>query len=152
MLASFDLSISSACCPQYIWLTPVFPIFLVDSELLRVQVSLWSSDSCFLWTWESGYVRGFGSQASTENLRYWYNHAPVVLGFWNLKKLCLLQCLELVSPLRTLGLSGVFKNQGVPVAIRRNLINCADRADSSLCSCCHRPITIGLEQMLCSNH
>ena len=66
--------------------------------------------------------------------------------------MCLLQYLELVSPMRTVGLSGVFKNQGVPVAIRRNLTSWAGTADSSLCSCCHRPIMIGLEQMLFSTH
>jgi hypothetical protein len=43
-LASWHLIISSACCPQYIWLEPVLSIIPVDSGLLRVQISLWSFD------------------------------------------------------------------------------------------------------------
>lgn len=46
MLASCHLIISSATCPWYIWLKPVLPVILDVSELLRVQLSLWSWDLC----------------------------------------------------------------------------------------------------------
>ena len=45
MLASHHLVISTATCPHYIWLDPVLPLILVVSELLRVQLLLWSCDS-----------------------------------------------------------------------------------------------------------
>ena len=50
MLASCHLIISSATYPCYIWLEPVLPVILVVSELLRVQISLWSCDSVILWS------------------------------------------------------------------------------------------------------
>lgn len=53
MLVSCHLIISSACCPQYIWLEPVLPIIPGDSGLFRVQLSLWSCVSRLLWIWGS---------------------------------------------------------------------------------------------------
>jgi hypothetical protein len=44
MLASCHLIISSATCSCYIWLEPVLSVILVVSELLSVQLSLWSCD------------------------------------------------------------------------------------------------------------
>jgi hypothetical protein len=61
-LVSWHLIISYACCPQYIWLEPVCPIIPVDSELLRVQLSLWFCDPVNLrfWvcqsSWESSFL------------------------------------------------------------------------------------------------
>jgi hypothetical protein len=80
MLASCHLIISSAYCLQYIWLDPVLPVILVDSGLLRVQLSLWSRDSGILWTWDSWCVRVLGSQASSKTLRYRCDH---LLGCWD---------------------------------------------------------------------
>ena len=137
--------------PSIIWLEPVFPLIPVESELLRVQLSLWSCDSGILWCWDSGCVRVLGSQASSETLRSWCDQAPVILGSWNPKILGMLQRLEVMSPLWTVGLSVVFKtkvyqhrSEGTQAASQAELL-CP-------CSCCHRPITIGLEQMLCSTH
>jgi hypothetical protein len=75
--------ISSACWSQYIWLETVFSVILFDSDLLRVQLSLWSCESVILWTWDSGCVRVLGSQASSETLRSWCDHAPGIMGFWD---------------------------------------------------------------------
>ena len=62
-----------------------------------------------------------------------------------------LQRLEMESPLGTMGLSGVFetklyqhKSEGTRATGQAGLL-CP-------CSCCHRPVTIGLEQILCSTH
>jgi hypothetical protein len=149
MLASCHLIISSACCPQYIQLEPVLPRIPVYSGLLRVQLSLWFCDSRFLCTWDSGYVRVLGSQVSSETLRSWCDQGPVILGSWNPKILGMLYCLEVVYPLRTGGLSGVFEtkvyqywSRGTQTAGQAWLL-CP-------CSCCHRPVTIGFEPMLCS--
>jgi hypothetical protein len=43
-LAFHHLIISSVPCLLYIWLEPVLPLILVESEFLRVQLSLWSCD------------------------------------------------------------------------------------------------------------
>jgi hypothetical protein len=66
---------------------------------------------------------------------------PMILGA--------LQCLEVVSPLRTVELSGLFETnvnqywlEGTRVSGQAGL--------PCPCSCCHRPVTLGLEQMLCS--
>jgi hypothetical protein len=110
-LASCHLIILSAYCPQYIWLESVLPIIPVDSGPLRVQFSLWSFDCRLMWTWDSGCVIILGSQASSENLSSRCDQAPVILRPWNPKILGVLQCLEVVSPLRTMGLSGMFKTK-----------------------------------------
>jgi hypothetical protein len=149
MLASCHLIISSACCPQYIWLEPVLPIIPVDSGLLRFQLSLWSFDCSLLWTWDSAWIRLFGSQAPSKTLKSWCNQVPVMLGSCYSKILGVLQCLEVVSPLKTMELSVLFKtklyqyqSEGTWASGQAELL-CP-------CSCCYRPITIGLEQMLCS--
>jgi hypothetical protein len=54
---SHHLIFSSATCPHYIWLEPDLPVILVVSELLRVQLSLWSYDSRILWSWDPGCIR-----------------------------------------------------------------------------------------------
>jgi hypothetical protein len=140
-----------SCCPQYIWLEPVLPIIPVDSGLLRVQLSRWSCDSGRLWTWDSGWVRVLGSQAFCETLRSWCDQAPVILGSWNPKILGVLQCLEVVSPLGTVVLSGVFQTK----VYHHRSEETGTSGQAGLlcpCSCCHRPVTIGLEQMLSSSH
>ena len=80
MLASCHLIISSACCPQYIWLEYVLPIIPVDSGLLRVQLSLWSFACGLLWTWDSGCVRVLGSQVP---LRPWNTGVTQLLLSWD---------------------------------------------------------------------
>jgi hypothetical protein len=80
MLASCHLNISSACCPQYIWLEPILPIIPVDSGLLRFQLSLWSFDCGLLCTRNSACVSVLSSQASSKTLKScWY---PVILRSW----------------------------------------------------------------------
>jgi hypothetical protein len=79
MLASWHLIISTAPCPRYIWLEPVFPVLLVESELLRVWLSLGSYNSGILWSWDSGYVRFPGSQSASETLRSWCDQASGIL-------------------------------------------------------------------------
>jgi hypothetical protein len=84
MLASCHLVISTATCPQYIWLEPVLPVILVMSELLRVQLFLWSCDSWILWSCDSWilwfldpvFVTAPGSQAPFGSLRSLYDQAP----------------------------------------------------------------------------
>jgi hypothetical protein len=79
MLASRYLIISSATWPRYISLEPVLPVILVVSELLRVQLSLWSCDSVILWSRDPGYVRAPGSQATSGTLRSWCSQTPGIL-------------------------------------------------------------------------
>jgi hypothetical protein len=135
-----------ACCPQYIWLEPVLPIIPVDSGLPRVQLSLWSYDSGILWTWDSFWV----CQSSWQSSFLWDPEILVILGSWIPKILGMLQCLEVVS-LGTMGLPGVFQtkvyqhqSEGTQAAGQEELL--------WPCSCCHRPVTIGLEQILYSTH
>jgi hypothetical protein len=113
------------------------------------QIPAFSCDSRLLWTWESGCVRVLGSQASSETLRFWCDQVPGILVSWNPKILGMVQCVEMVSPLGTVRLSGVFRtkvyqhiSEGTWAAVQAGLL-CP-------CSCCHRPIRISLEQMLCS--
>jgi hypothetical protein len=108
MLASCLVVISNAFCPQYIWLESLIPIILIDSVLLRVQLSQWSCDSGLLCTWNSVCVRVFGSQASYEILRFWSDQASVFLRSRNPMILGVLQCLLVLFPLKTVGVSGVF--------------------------------------------
>lgn len=75
--------ISSAnwiCC---LWLGPAYPVSLVVSELLGVQMSLWSCDSVILWSWDHGVskllwscdlgcVRAPTCQASSGCHRSWW--------------------------------------------------------------------------------
>jgi hypothetical protein len=77
MLASCQLIISRATCPCYIWLD-LDPGILVVSQLLGVYLSLWSSDSVILWSWDPGCVRALGSQAASGNLGF-----LVWLSYWN---------------------------------------------------------------------
>ena len=112
------------------------PIIPVDSGLLRVQLSLWSFDCGILWTWDSGCVRVFGSQASSETLKYWCDPAPLILGSCCPKILSVLQCLEVVSPLRTMELSGLFETK---VHQNRSKVTWASGQKGLWCpcSCCH---------------
>ena len=55
--------------------------------------------------------RALGGQALSETLRSWCDQVPVILGSWNPKNVGVLQLLELVSPLGTMGLSGVFETK-----------------------------------------
>jgi hypothetical protein len=77
----------------------------VESKLLRVQLSFWSFNSGILWSWDSGFVRVLGSQASSETLR---SLCGQLLGSWDNKILCMLEFLKLLPPLGTLGLSPEF--------------------------------------------
>jgi hypothetical protein len=127
-------------CPFYnpSWFrTPLSPDF---------SVILWFRAPVNLRFW---VCQNLGSQASSETLRSWCDQAPVLLGSWNPNILGVLQNLEVVSPLRTRGLSGVFETQvyhywsgGTRAACQAGIL-CP-------CSCYHRPVTIGLELMLCS--
>ena len=65
MLVSCHMVISSATCPHCIWLEPVPPVILVVSELLRVQLSLWSCDHGILWFYDPGCFRAPGSRVSS---------------------------------------------------------------------------------------
>ena len=70
---------------------------------------------------------------------------------WNPKILGVLQHLEVVSPLRSVGLFVVFeikvyqyRSEGTRATGQAGL--------PCPCSCCHRLVTVGLEQMLYSTH
>ena len=91
MLPSCHLVISIATCPCYIWLEFVLPVILVMSELLRVQLSLWSCDS--------GCFRASGSQVTSGTLRSWCNQAPEILWFCDPMILSMLESLRVGLPL-----------------------------------------------------
>ena len=84
MLASGHLVISSATCPRCLWLEPVPPVIMVVSELLRVQLSLWSWDPEILDVSEMGF-----------KLLLW-SWNPVIWG--------MLEHLEVKLPLGVVGL------------------------------------------------
>jgi hypothetical protein len=84
-LASCHLIMSSSHCPKYIWLEPVLPVIPVDSELLRVQLFLWSCYSRILWTWDFRCVRVLGSLVSFETLRSWCDQATGIPENWTPK-------------------------------------------------------------------
>ena len=69
-LASLHLGISSATCTQCLWLELVHLVFLVLSELLRVQLSLWSIDPEIL------HVRVPRSQGASRILKSWHDQTP----------------------------------------------------------------------------
>jgi hypothetical protein len=69
------------------------------------QLSLWSCDSEILWSWDSGCVQVPGSQASSETLRSLCDQASGILGSWDPKILGGLECLGVIPPLGTMGLS-----------------------------------------------
>ena len=96
-------------------------------------------------------VRVLGSQVSSETLRSWCDQAPVILRSWNPESLGVLQHLEVVSFLGNVGLSGMFKTK---VYQHRSEGTQAPGQARLPCpySCCHRLVTVGLEQMLCSTH
>ena len=81
-IASSYLIISSATCPCYL-LELVLLVILVVSELLRVQLSLWSCDSEILWSWDPECVEAPGSPAASGSLRFWCDQAPRMLGSWD---------------------------------------------------------------------
>jgi hypothetical protein len=68
---------------DYLWLEPVFSVIPVESEILRVQLSLRFCDSGILGCWDSGCVRVLGSQASSETLRSWCDQAPTILDSYD---------------------------------------------------------------------
>jgi hypothetical protein len=107
MLASCHLIISSAYSPQYIWLKPVLPIIPVDRGLLRVQLL------CVLGSCEPVIlgVSEFLTIKLLLRLRSSYDQVPGILVSFNTNILGVLQHLELVSPLRTVRLSGVFQTK-----------------------------------------
>jgi hypothetical protein len=111
MLASWHLIISSASCPGYIWLEPVLPVILVESELLRIQLSLLSCDSGILWFWDSGCVRVLGSETFSESQRSWCDYIPGILGPWDPQILGVLEHLEVVPPLGTMEFSAEFETK-----------------------------------------
>ena len=150
-LASCHLIISSASCPQYMCLEPVLPIIPVDSGLLWVQLSLWSLDCGLLWTWDSGCLRVLGSQATlrprntgvTQLLLSWCPVCPKILG--------VLEYLEVISPLSIIKLSGLLETN-VNQNWSKETQASGQKGLWCHCSCCHKPVTIGLELMLCSTH
>jgi hypothetical protein len=105
MVASHYLIISSTSSPRYIWLEPVILVIPVESEFRRIQLSLRSCDSGILWCWDSGCVRVLDSQASSETLRSSCDQAPGILESWDLKIMGMLECMEVVPPLGTMGFS-----------------------------------------------
>jgi hypothetical protein len=86
-------------------------LIAIDSELLRVQLCLCSCDFGILWFWDSGCVRVFDSQAFSETLKSWHDQAPGILGFWDLKIPGVLESLDVVPPLGTVGLSAEFETK-----------------------------------------
>jgi hypothetical protein len=96
--------------PPAIWLSLVPPalaisdwslhVILVVSELLRVQLCLWSCDSMILWSRDSGCIRVLGCQAASGTWRNWWSCDPVIL--------CVLECLGLELSLSALGLAAEF--------------------------------------------
>ena len=151
MLASCHLIISCAPCPQYIWLEPspsYNTSWVKSSQSPAFSVILWFKDPVMLrfWVWQSSWQSSF---LWDPDILMW--PTPVILESCNPMILGLLQCLELVSPLRTMGLSGVFKSMVYQHRLERT--QAAHQAGLLCpCSCCHRPFTIGLEQMSCYNH
>jgi hypothetical protein len=85
--------------PHYIWLEPVLPVFLVESKLFRVCISLWSCDSGILWSWDSECVRVPGSEYASETLRSWCDQASGILESWNPKILGMLERPGVETPL-----------------------------------------------------
>ena len=98
--SSRHLILSSATFSCYIWLRPVLPAILVVSELLRVQLSLWSCNPEILdvseilgvklplGPWDPGVTKLLGSCD------------PVILG--------MLECLGVELPLGVVGLAVEF--------------------------------------------
>jgi hypothetical protein len=77
-----------ATCPHYILLEPVLPVILVMSELLQIKMSLWSSDSVIVWSWEPGCVRTPGSKAAAGSLRCCRDRVPGILkscSLWHVR-------------------------------------------------------------------
>ena len=66
-------------------------------------------------------VRVLGSQGSSETLRSLCDQAPGIMISWNPKILGMLQCLEFVSPLGTVGLFAVFETKVYQDQPERNL-------------------------------
>jgi hypothetical protein len=136
MFASCHMIISSAHCPQYTWLEPVLPVILVNLELLRLQLSLWSCDSGVLWTWDSVCVRVLSCQASSETLRSWFDQVPWILGSWNPKFMSLLQCLRSDMSSEDHGAVCCIWNQGRPAPTKPEETRAAGQAGLLYpCSC-----------------
>jgi hypothetical protein len=90
------------------------PDILGVSQFLAVKLPLrpWNHGvSKLLLTWYSGCVPVLGSQASSETLKSWCVQAPVILGPFYPKILGLLQCLKVLSSLRTVELYGLFETK-----------------------------------------
>ena len=99
----------------------------------------------------SGCFRVLGSQVFSETLRSCCDQAPGILVSWNPKILCLLYIAPRSGASSRDSGAGVFEtkvyqhwSEGTRAAGQAGLL-CP-------CSCCHTPIMIGLEQMLCSTH
>ena len=89
-----------------IYLIGAYPSY--NPSQFRIPQS--TSFSVILWfqapvTWDSGCVRVCGSQAFSEILKSWCDQPPVILWSCYPKTLGMLQCLEVVSPLRTVEMS-----------------------------------------------
>jgi hypothetical protein len=96
-LASHHLVISSGTCTHCFWLEPAPPVILVVSELLRVQLSLWSCNPEILG------VRSSGSQAASGILKSWCDQAPEILWSYDPIILCVLEYLGVELPLGVVG-------------------------------------------------
>ena len=76
-LASLPLGISSATYTHCLWLELVCLVFLVVSELLRFQMSLWSIDPEIL------HVRVPRIQAASRILKSWHDQTPKNLCYYD---------------------------------------------------------------------
>jgi hypothetical protein len=150
MLTSCHLIISCAPCPWYIQLDPVLSVIPVESDFLRVQLSLWSCDSGILWWWNSGCASVLDSQASSETLRSLCNQAPEIPKSWDPKILGVLECLEMIPPLGTM----VSTELETKLDQHRLEETWATGMPGSLCLCssCPQAPPVLLEQMLYSTH
>jgi hypothetical protein len=97
------------------------------------------------------YVTVLDSLASSETLRFWSDQAPGILESWNPNMLGVLEHLEVVSPLGTVGLSAMFKTK---VAQRRpeGTFTAGQVRLLCPCSCWPQTLPVVLGQMLHSSH
>jgi hypothetical protein len=123
VLASHHVIISSTTCPGYVWLEPVLPVVLVVSELLRVQLFLWSCDPKILGVSELLEVQ--------LPLGPWNPGVTKFLGSCHALILGALKCLGVEFPLGIVGLAVEFALkfclEGCPRYTRRNLCHCSGR-------------------------
>ena len=91
------------------------------------------------------YVTVLDSLASSETLRFWCDQAPGILESWDPKILGVLEHLEVVSPLGTVGLSAMFKTKVGTFTAGQVRLLCP-------CSCWPQTLPVVLGQMLHSSH